>query len=77
MNKIAVAKELLGIAKELVAIRNSRVAGTLNKADFVALVNIMKNTGVSKNSKFVNAIIGWLKDMNPLFDVERFKEELE
>lgn len=53
------------------------MAGTLNKNDFVALANIMKNTGVSKNSKFVNAIVGWLKDMNPIFDVERFKEALE
>ena len=73
MDRMAIATELVRVAEELVA---GGKKATLTKRDFVSLAAIMKSTGVSKNEGFVEAVTGWLKTQNPMFDTERFKEAL-
>jgi hypothetical protein len=73
MNRIAVAKELVAVARELEA---AEKLATLTSRDFSALADIMKRDGVAKNKKFVADIMKWLVDQNPRFDEERFTEAL-
>lgn len=74
MDRTAVAKELVAVAKEIEAAE--KIEAALTSKDFSALADIMKRDGVVRNKKFVGDIVSWLKEQNPRFDEGRFNEAL-